>query len=97
MSNRILAVEAVQKEQRLGWPFGAGDAYKYVPALLGRIQELENALSPFAMVAVKNMAVPPANGLQEVYFKDLMNALEMMDSARSSQVSRETFFDVPAE
>jgi hypothetical protein len=95
--NLINAVDAIAKEQRRGWPYGQGDVHKLVPVLMARITELEAALSPFATVAAKNMHVQPENGLQSVYFTDLINALETLDENNSKPLKREDFFDFPAE
>lgn len=97
MQNKINIVNAILQDKRKGYPYGAGDAYKMIPHLFARIEELENALAPFATVAGRNLNVPPDGGLQLVQWADLINALAMMDDANSAQVRREDFFDAPAQ
>jgi hypothetical protein len=96
MPNRILAVENVKREMQKGWPYGASEAYKHIPSLLRRIEELENALTPFAIIADKNAGLINRDEMTNVYFKDCITALEFMDRANSAQPVKEDF-GIPAE
>lgn len=79
MPNFIGPVEDVKKEMRTGWAFGASEAYKRIPTLLKRIEELEAALAPFASTGAKNFKLVQDNELVTVYMRDLVRALEFMD------------------
>jgi hypothetical protein len=96
MPNLINAVKAIKKELQTGWPFGASEAYKRVPVLLKRIDELEAALAPFAATGAKNMKFVHPTEMTEVYMKDLIRALEFMDPKNSLNKIPEDF-GLPAE
>ena len=80
MPNFIGPVEDIKREMRMGWPYGAAEAYKRIPTLLKRIEELEAALAPFASTGSKNFKFAKDEEMVSVYMKDLVRALEFMDA-----------------
>jgi len=96
MPNQIGLVEAIKKEMRTGWPYGASEAYKKIPVLIERITELEAALAPFAQVAAKNIKFVHPSELTHVHMNDLIRALEFMDASNISRAEVEDF-GLPAE
>lgn len=95
MPNHMLLAQSVEKEVAKGMPDGMTENFlKKLPYLLNRIKELENALAPLAGVYARNRAVAESHNLemQEVYFKDLKNAFNVMDINQSYVPKKETLF-----
>jgi hypothetical protein len=100
MPNHISDVERITDSMRRGWPDGAHDAHREIPKLLQRIQELENALVPFARVAVTEKSSNPQYQLVQlvhVYLKDCEHAEQMLNPQYSVQQPINDFFSLPAE
>jgi hypothetical protein len=103
MPNLMLNVKEVIDWRNRGFPGGKGEkAAHYVPILLARITELENALVPFAHLVQVNANIAP-DKLVSCYMKDCIHALEKVDISRAAPVipiqgpPRDNFFDNPAE
>lgn len=71
----------------------------HIPALLARIQELEQALTPFARVAVAEQNNPQYNEniLVRVYLKDCATALQQLNVPAVNVANEDGFFSQPAE
>ena len=76
--NRMKYVDKMMSDYRKGMPDGLSTEYfKQIPVLFARIQELERALDVFARTGARERQF--GKELVEVYLKDCMIALEMMD------------------
>lgn len=99
MQNRIPDVARVEHAMRRGWPEGTDELHRDIPALLERVRELENALSPFARVwqsESKNPAAHP-DFLANVYLKHCHVASIVLDPAHGAHRPVDSFFSMPAE
>jgi hypothetical protein len=104
MPNHINSVANIRKEKALGYPKGTSDLHNAIPYLLARIDELENALTPFARVALSDKDNPTPPLMSQVYTKDCRTAFDALDPAQSVQSAQQrrdandsSFFSVPAE
>ncbi len=84
MANKIPAVEAIQKEIKMGYPNGVSEAYKMISVLMARIDELERALQPFARVALGDTFSGPED-MVNVYMKHCQGAWRQLDSKQGEQ------------
>lgn len=99
MTNRIPSVRRLEYAMRRGWPEGTTELYREIPMLLARIEELENALAPFARVWQAESRVPNIHPdkLVNVYVKHCVQASDMLDPAKGAQPEVDNFFSLPAE
>src|SRR4051812_11104731 len=97
MPNKTFIVEKTKKEQALGWPEGTTHLYKVIPQLIARIEELENALYPFARVAAAEQGNVAPPQLSHVYLKDCKLAFDVLDPKQAETVKVDDFFSLPAE
>jgi hypothetical protein len=100
MPNHIPDVARIADQMRRGFPDGTNDLHKELPYLFRRIQELENALEPFARVAVAEKRSNPQFQLVEfsnVYLKDCINAEHVLNEAYGIRPPINNFFSLPAE
>jgi hypothetical protein len=85
MRNHIKLVEEVITRKNKGYPTGVDDtSLKQIPILLKRIEELENALAPFARVASRFDS--NTQELVDVYAKDCREAFSALDLSDSIQL-----------
>ena len=80
MGNRSLEVERVKDYMRRGYPEGIEPLLKSMPVLLGRIEELERALVPFARKGVDDNGGLP---LLQVYHADCKKAFNVLSSEKA--------------
>lgn len=75
--NKMKYAEKMMSDFRKGMPDGLdNDYFKQVPILFARIQELENALAPFAKTALRERQFKKE--LVEIYRSDCDHALDML-------------------
>jgi hypothetical protein len=92
--NLIKETEDIDRYVRLGMPEGVEPLAKGVRVLLGRIQELERALMPFARVGAR-----PSDGkeLVLVYHKDCQAAFAKLSKALAEAAAPQPEEYLPAE
>ena len=86
MPNKIRTVEAVKREMRKGWPFGASEAYKHIPALTWLVlMNWNKYYFLLQSIADKNAGLINRGEMATVYFDDCISAFEYMDPANSEK------------
>jgi hypothetical protein len=94
--NHIFIVEEVDKRVRTGYPNGVDEtSIKQLPLLLKRIQELENALAPFARIGARSG--PGELPLQNCYTKDCVEAYNVLDPSNTWRAKPVQQQEIPAE
>ena len=95
MANLRILTDNLKMEYAKGMPDGIDERYIKVaiPLLFQRIDELQNALKPFAKVSLieKNTNIE----LVSVYHRDVDIALSVLDYDQSVQPKKEVYY--PAE
>lgn len=86
--NIILEVNRIRDEYLKGMPDGLDEKFfaNDVPYLFARIEQLENALVPFARVVEQNKGY--TKPLIPVYFKDCVLAEDMILTSKSVPLPR---------
>lgn len=93
--NRLLYANRIKEEVTKGLPDGLDESLlKNIPILFERIDELERALAPFARAVQPNAT--SGRELIEVYFKDCVNAMGMLDPNNAHPLPKKQLF-YPAE
>lgn len=95
MANLINETERVKKQMQMGWPDGTSELHRDIPTLFRRIEELENALVPFAHVALIERNTSN-DRLVSVYLKHCRAAMEKIDKNQSAVRKMDDFFSMPA-
>lgn len=87
-------IEDIRKRVKAGFPNGVDmESHQHIPLLLGRIDELEHAMLPFARIGSTLSSSEPE--LREVYTRDLSHAFNVMDPNNAKKPVVEDF-GIPA-
>lgn len=91
--NKIKLVEKMHNEYLRGMPDGLDEEYfRKIHILFDRINELQNALDPFAHIGHRIHTKKETAEMVNVYAKDCVNAIAMMDPANSEEDVKKIYY-----
>lgn len=91
--NRIKLIENLKDEYLRGMPDGLDESYFHkLWQVFARVEELENALKPFANIGYRVTEQNETNDIVYANRQDCVHAYEMMNVNNSMEIKKEVWY-----